>query len=525
MKKINRFFKNKFFIAIVAGASCSLAFAPFHFFIAAIFSLSVFYFLLEKKQTKKEVFWLGFCYGFGYFLSGIYWIAISLLVDAQFFWLIPLALTLIPAALAIYIALFALSYKFLVKKFSFDKTYQKILIFAICWLVFEVLRSVLFTGFPWNLLGYIWLFDVAESQLASVFGIYGLSFFAVLICLFPTLFFQKKISFGDKILALILLIFFVANLLYGNFVVDNKKIIADPKIKLRLVQGNIKQEMKWDALEKYQNLLKHISLTTAENLDDVTAVIWSETSVPYAIDNDSDLLEKLSLATPANGFLVTGAVRVAYDNNDKSQVSNVWNSVFMLNKKGVVDFYDKHHLVPFGEYIPWQKYLPFIEKITEGAIGFSEGEGAKTLVAQGSTTSFSFSPLICYEVIFSGETLNKNSRPDLLVNLTNDAWFGKSSGPYQHLDAAKMRSIEYGIAMARIANTGVTAFIDPFGRIVDKIDLNQSGTIDVSLIKSLAPTIYGKYLASPLILLIAIIIIFLTFSLVSKNATRQNHSS
>jgi apolipoprotein N-acyltransferase len=523
MKKIKSFFKGKFFAATLAGALCSLAFAPFHFFVAAVFSLSIFYFLLEKKITRKEVFLLGFCYGFSYFLSGVYWIANSLLVDEQFFWLIPFALTLIPAALAVYFGLFSLAYKFLVEKFNFNKIYQKALIFACCWLVFEVLRSVLFTGFPWNLLGYIWLFDIAAAQLADLFGIYGLSFFAVLICLFPILFLQKngtKISADDKIFAAILVMFFVGNIAYGYLKIDEKKIITDPKAKLRLVQGNIEQEMKWNAQEKYQNLMKHIALSNAKSLEDVAAVIWSETSIPYAIDGDSELLDKLALATPPQGVLISGALKVAYSDIYKNEVSKVWNSVFVLNKNGVIDSYDKHHLVPFGEYIPWQKYLPFVEKITEGSLGFSEGEGPKTLLVPSSLSSFSFSPLICYEVIFSNETLNKKLRPDLLVNVTNDAWFGKSTGPYQHLDIAKMRSIEYGLPMARVANTGITAFIDPFGRIVDKINLNQSGIIEVNLIKSLAPTIYEKYGASPLFLMIIAVILFLTLSLRQKNATR-----
>lgn len=520
MKK-NNFWKNKFLIAALAGTFCSLAFAPLHFFIAAPISLSVFYFLLEGTSKKKEIFWLGFFYGFGYFLSGIYWIAISLLVDAaSFAWLIPFALTLIPAALALYLAMFALTYRFFVNKFKFVFAYQKILIFSLCWLVFEILRSLLFTGFPWNLLGYIWMFDVHFAQLGSIFGIYGLSLFAVLISLLPTLFFShSRVATSNKIFAAILVASFLANVIYGYLRVADSKLTTNHQNKLRLVQANIKQEMKWDASEKYQNLLRHIELTNSKNLDGISAVIWSETAVPYAIEEGSELLEKLHEATPTNGVLITGALRLGYLDARKNQVTKAWNSVFTLNKSGIVNTYDKHHLVPFGEYIPLQKYVPFISKITEGAIGFSEGDGAKTLAVQG----FSFSPLVCYEVIFSDEVLDQNSRPDLLVNLTNDAWFGNSSGPYQHLDAAKMRVIEYGIPMARAANTGVTAFIDPFGRVVKKINLNQFGIIDVNLIESLAPTIYEKYMYIPLTLVITTMLLFLIFLPKSHNVIRQDH--
>lgn len=513
MKKIKDFLKNKFSVALIFGAVFCFAFAPFNFFPAAIISLSVFYFLLEKESEKKQIFWLGFFYGFGYFLAGVYWISISLLVEAEkFAWLIPFALTLIPSALALYLALFAVSYKFLILKLKLAQTYQKILLFSICWLAFEVLRSLLFTGFPWNLIGYVWMFDVRFAQLSSIFGIYGLSLFAVLISLLPILFFKKN-SIGDKIFAGILILFFIGNFLFGFFYIDDKKLITTDKTKLRLVQANIKQEMKWDVEEKYKNLLKHIALTNSQSLDDVKAVIWSETSVPYVIENNSDLIKKLNFAMP----LITGGIR---PEREEENIKNVWNSVFVIENNLVKSFYDKHHLVPFGEYIPLQKFLPFVEKITDGAVGFSEGDGPQTL----ATSAFSFSPLLCYEVIFTDEIVQKNSRPDLLVNLTNDAWFGVSSGPYQHFNMARMRAIEQGIPLARVAGTGITAFVDPFGRVVKKIDLNQEGIIDVDFIKKFAPTIYVNYGYKPLILLLAVMSLFL---ITTKKiyAIRQNHSN
>lgn len=521
--KKKSFWKGNVMVAAFFGAFCSLAFAPVHFFIAAPIAISFFYSLLERTENKKEVFWIGFAFGFGHFLTGIYWIAISLLVDAaNFAWLIPFALTLIPAALALYLALFAVTFKFLVRKFKFTFTYQKILVFALCWVAFEILRSLLFTGFPWNLLGYIWMVDIHLAQLASVFGIYGLSLFAVLVSLLPAFFFRKKYraSNPDRIFIAMLIALLISNAIYGYLRVDVNELNTRPEVKLRLVQGNILQEMKWDEEEKYQNLLKHIELTNSQSMDNVTAVIWSETAVPYVIDENPDLLAKLKEATPKKGSLITGGLRVGYLGNQE-QIISAWNSIFLLDREGVKAVYDKHHLVPFGEYIPLQKYLPFISKITQGAIGFNEGDGAKTLVARG----FSFSPLICYEVIFSDEILNKESRPDLLVNLTNDAWFGNSSGPYQHFEMSKMRSIEYGIPMARVANTGITAFIDPFGQVIDKINLNQFGIIDVNLIEKLAPTIYGKYRYAPLILLVAAILLSLIILPKRHHVTRQDHTS
>ncbi len=511
--------KNKIISAILAGAFGALAFAPVYFVLALPISLSIFYLMLEEiGEKKKEFFWLGFAFGFWHFLAGTYWIAISLLVDAaSFAWLIPFAITLIPSALAVYLGLFAVFYKIIIKKFKLNIASQKIMVFALLWLGFEILRSTLFTGFPWNLVGYAWMFSVYTSQLAGIFGIYGLSLLAVLISLLPILFIRKRVFF-DKVFAVILVMFFAANLLYGYCKIDESKIISSSK-KLRLVQANIKQEMKWDASEKYDNLLKHIEMSKEKGFKDISAVIWSETSVPYVIEDGSDLVAKLKEAVPPNGFLLTGALRLNYQDKEKTIMTDAWNSVFAIDEGGIVGFYDKRHLVPFGEYVPLQKYLPFITKITEGAVGFSEGKGSKTMMIGG----LSFNPLICYEGIFTNEILDQEPRPNLLVNLTNDAWFGNSSGPYQHFDMVRMRAIEYGIPIARAANTGITAFIDPFGRVIKKINLNQSKTVDVNLVESLAPTIYEKYMYIPLIFF-AILLLILIFLPRIANDTRQDHS-
>lgn len=527
MKKI-KFLENKKIVALLAGAFMALAFAPLHFFIAAMISLPVFYLLLEKTEGKKPIFWLGFCFGFGHFLAGIYWIAISLLTDvAQFGWLIPFALSIIPSILALYIGLFALSYKFLISKFNLTQNYQKIPLFAICWIVFEVLRANLLSGFPWNLLGYIWMFDLHFAQFASVFGIYGLSFFAVLIGLFPILFLSKKIILGDKILAAMLTVFIFANLLFGFLHIDEKKLIHDEKTVLRLVQANIKQEIKWEDDQKYKNFRKMIDLTNSKSLYGVKAVIWPETAIPYIVDNNPELLRNLSEAVPQNGLLISGGLRLQRDEIEENKILNIWNSVFVISKNSITQHYDKHHLVPFGEYVPLHRFLAFlfidkvVDKITGGGVGFSEGEGAQTL----ATENFSFSPLICYEVIFSNQVVNKIHRPDLFINVTNDAWFGNSSGPYQHFDMAKMRAIEYGISLVRVAGTGISALVDPYGRVVSKIDLNEEGIIDVELVKNNSPTIYATYGNLPLIFLILLILFILTVSPRKNHDTRQNHTN
>jgi len=529
MSEINNFFKSKFFLSFIAGSLSALAFAPVYFFPALVISLSLFYFLLEKETKKKAIFWLGFCYGFGFFLAGNYWIAIPLFIDSgQFWWLSPFALTLLPASVSIYHASFALCYKALLKKLKFSFAHQKIIIFSTTWLTFEILRVYfLYNGFPWNLSGYSLMFSEIFIQSANIFGIYGLTFIAVLAALSPVLFFdlkKKKITLktlhkSEIIFAVFLFSALGANFLYGFFAIDEKKIISNEAVKIRFTQDDVVPTLKWDPREKYNNLNNVINLTNSASTDDLAAVIWSETSVPYIIEKNPELLQMLKKATPENGVLITGAIRAEFLSDSK--IKNVWNSVFMLDKSGVIASYDKHHLVPFGEYIPLQleKFLPFIADIIDGGTSFSEGRGPQTIHAKG----FSFSPTICYEILFPDKIIDKNDRPDLLVNITNDAWFGQSSEIYQHFDMARMRAIEHGIPLARVANGGITAFIDPFGRVVKSFNLNQEKFFDVFLLKKLEPTIYEKYSHGPLLLLLAAFSIFLII-IPQKNANRQNHA-
>lgn len=484
--------KNKYLLSFLFGAIAVLGFAPFKLFFFSAAAICGLFVILDKKCTSKgQFFKVGFAFGFGHFLAGIYWIAISLLVDAgSFGWLIPFALTLIPSALACYVALMALCYGVFVKKFGFDKYWQKFILFSLLWVFFEVLRAVLFTGFPWNLIGYVWLFNVAPAQIANIFGTFGLSLFFVLASLSALIWFKKDRVKSDLVYALSCIVLVVSQFAYGYYYIKNNDIGNILDVNLRVVQANIKQEMKWDAYEKYNNLLKHIDLSKKDSLDDVDLLIWSESSIPYSLDEENrELLEVLKSITPKNGNLVSGALRFEFFDRKDFIISKAFNGVALLSKDGIEDFYNKHHLVPFGEYVPLQKYLPFVQKITHGSTGFSEGEGPQTLSAKKA----SFSPLVCYEAIFLDKIIDKNNIPDLLVAVTNDAWFGNSIGPYQHFDTAKMRSIEYGISLVRAANTGISAYVDPFGRVVKEIGLNEEGVLDIKMIKRNEDTLFLRF--------------------------------
>lgn len=493
------YFKSQFFASFIFGSISALAFAPTNLIFLAVIGFSALFLLIDRETNPKKCFWLGWNFGFGHFLVGLYWISISLLVDiVKFGWLIPFAISLIPAACAVYIALTT----FLTKKISsflqLNKL-ERIFVFILFWLFFEYLRSILFSGFPWNLIGYSLVSVNSLSQIAAIFGIYGLSFLALLIFTLPALLFEithynVRLNENSKnnfyiILALIIIILIISA--YGKYRIKSNNLDEVKNGNIRIVQPNIKQKYKWDPEHKYQSFFKNITLANSTNNEDINYVIWSESAIPYAISEESqELLNLIKQAIPQNAFLISGAIRIKYD--QKTNIPNIFNSIITINDQGkIIDYYNKRHLVPFGEYIPFQKYLPFISKITNGAQGFASGQDAKTVFLPNNFANFS--PLICYEVIFSKLTINKDNPPDFILNLTNDAWFGRSSGPYQHLAMSQIRAIEYGMPLIRAANSGISAYIDPYGRIVDKIDLNETGILDIKLLEKLESTLYAKH--------------------------------
>lgn len=511
----------KNFLVFCLGALLDLAFAPFNCFLFAIISLSAFFLIIDKLSDLKQVFVRSFFYCFGFFVCGIYWICNSLLIDiAKYAWLIPFAITLIPALMAFYFAFIIYLYKLLIIRFSISFTYKKIIIFSFGFLIFDIVRSNLFTGFSWNLLGYILLFNLEMAQSASLVGVYGLTLFASLISLTPCLFISYKKNLPQNwknySFASILIVVFFSNYFFGYTNINREYKNNLPQLaKFRLVQANILQKDKWLEEEKYQNLVTHIELTKSKSLDNIDAVIWSETSIPFVIDqNNLSILQSINNAIPPQGFLLSGAIRVSRDTNKYGY--KVWNSAFVFEKNGIKAFYDKQHLVPFGEYVPLHQYFSFlfiddvVDKITGGGVGFSSGDGEKLI----NLPKFSFNPLLCYEIIFSREIIDKNSTiPDLFINLTNDAWFGVSSGPYQHLQMARMRAIEYTRPLIRVAQTGISANINHFGEVVDKIGLNERGVIDVDIYKNQKDSVYAKYSHIPLIAvaLLLILLVLLDF--------------
>ncbi|MCH2546038.1 MAG: apolipoprotein N-acyltransferase [Alphaproteobacteria bacterium] len=495
--------------AFALGVCLTLAFPPFWILILAIFAFSGLLWLLEGATSTRSAFKTGWWFGFGHHITGLYWICIALGVDGgAFLWFLPFALCVLPAYLSLFIGLAtALSHRFR------RKPIEQVFVFALFWLVAEYVRAHLFYGFPWNLTGYIWTMSDQTLQPASLIGIYGLSLWAVIFGAAFSLLAQPN-SRGQKqatrgFIYIMLVTFIMVG--WGQLRLSNSEHHETPAsgVRVRLVQASVAQTLKWDPEFQMLALQRHINLSKRIPHDGVLPdyIIWPETAMPFRIEEGTQWTQTLAEIAPKTGALITGAVRTEGNSDDWQ----VWNSLRAIDASGHVALtYDKTVLVPFGEFIPLRSVLSFlpVAKITQGAKDFSVGGGAQLLSLPGDAPAMQ--PLICYETIFSGYRPDDDSTATgWLLNITNDAWFGTSTGPYQHLQMSRTRAVERGAPMVRVANTGVSAVFDAYGRTIGKIALNEQGVLDADLPGHLAvPTWYSRYGEFTLIIICYILFIF-----------------
>ncbi|MBN8531825.1 MAG: apolipoprotein N-acyltransferase [Alphaproteobacteria bacterium] len=453
----------------VTGAVATLAFSPF--FILPCFVVSVALLLMAawSARSARQAFLTGWWWGFGHFVTGFYWMSISLLVEPEkFAWLIPFAVSLIPAAMACYLGVLAWAAWFL-PAYSPGK---RAMLAACAWVFLEMLRAWLFSGLPWNLAGYVWNVVPQVMQFAAALGVYGLSFLAVWLSAALAVALRKE---GRRPLAAASLIL-LAIAWWGESRLREGAAVRDvPGVTLRLVQPNIAQQEKWlpDGLQRQVEKLVRLS-TEGEVF---THVIWPETALPIAWDGTKELPPAIVGAVPKGGALLTGVVRVAQD--------GIYNSLVAIDDTGSrTAAYDKAHLVPFGEYVPFRSVLP-LEKITHGMMDFSEGPpGALFQGVPGLSTAL---PQICYEGIFPGpvRTWHFDSQgiltPRWILNVTNDAWFGNSTGPYQHFEMTRLRAVEAGLPLVRVANTGITGVVDAYGVVRVRTQLGEETFVNSPL--------------------------------------------
>jgi apolipoprotein N-acyltransferase len=480
-------------LAFVLGVSAAAALPPVDLtpLLAVVFPGLLW--LDDGSAGTGASFRLGWVFGFGFFLAGLYWIAAALFVDVErFWWLVPFAAAGLPAAFAIFIGL-ALLVTRLAGKYLHLPATSRIFAFAIAWSAAEWVRGHALTGLPWNLIGYAWSggFPAALAVLQSVawVGIYGLSFVTVLAASLPALLGTPAMRpmsavrrWAPAIVAgLLILIPGIA----GAIRLETMPTVLTGTW-LRLVQPSIPQSLKWQPAAAQTDFRRLLDLSAAPAARPLAAILWPEAAAPFLLGRDLAARRAIAAIVPHGGYLITGALRA---NPAPYPIEQVWNSIEALDDRGdIVARYDKAHLVPFGEYVPLRHWLPF-NKITAGTIDLSAGPGPRTIALPGLPP---FAALICYEVIFPGAIVDESDRPAWVLNVTNDAWYGRSSGPFQHFAIARTRAVEEGLPLVRVANNGISAVVDAAGRVLARTNLDAVGVVDAALPVPAARTPYAR---------------------------------
>lgn len=511
-------------IALAAGAVSALAMAPFNAWPVLFVTFPIAVWLIDGAAAGKwrgvpAAALSGFWFGLGYFVPGLYWIGNAFLVDAQTFaWLIPFAVLGLPTYLALFPALgFALA------RLIWTRDASRVLALAVALTVSEWLRGHVLTGFPWNAFGYALSETLALAQTASLIGLWGMTFLTVAIFASPAVLIDGT-SRGRKpwiapVMALTLL---VAMGIYGAVRLSLHPTVLTA-VKLRIMQPNLQQDVKFnysakaEVMQKYLGLSDRASGPQSTGVRDTQILIWPESAFPFFLTREADALAQIAELLPKGTVLMTGSVR-APDGPPGARISRAYNSIYLIDHDGgVLSVYDKLHLVPFGEFLPfqeWMEKLGFVQ-LTRVHGGFIPGTRRRAMEVPQAPAAL---PLICYEAIFPDDIAASGERPGWIVNLTNDGWFGNSTGPYQHLQQARLRAVEQGLPVVRAANTGISAVIDPSGRIVARLGLGLEGVLDATLPTALPPTLYARFRDIPTFILMAAALLFIYRRRLAKRA-------
>lgn len=463
--------------ALLLGAISAAAFPPLHVIPALLLAGPGLLLLIGAAPGPLPAARRGFFFGLAHHVLGLYWITEAILLEAaRYWWLVPLAVPALSALLALFIALPCGLARLL------PAGWRRIVFLAGAWTLADLARHYIGTGFPWNPWGSVWAApgpfgDVMLQPLALV-GAPGLTLATVLLALLPTLGRTGWVAGGAVLVA------------WAGF---GAWRLAQPEppgtgLQVVLVQGNVTQGQKWDRASAIAAFDKHLALTraavAAAGPDSV--VVWPETASVFLLQSDAVARDMVAeAAEPARAALV-GSLTFTKGAPSREPGNLPRNSLVAMNGEGAVaGIYDKWHLVPFGEFAP--SWVPFSIQVVPGQFGF--GSGPATLRVPGVPP---FGPLICYEAVYPGQLVSRADRPDWLVNITNDAWFGNSTGPRQHLAAARMRAVEEGLPLMRAANTGITAGYDSRGREGGRTSMNVATTLTLPLPGKLPPTPFAR---------------------------------
>jgi len=515
-------------LAFLAGAASALAMPPYDLFPVLLITLPVLVWLIDgtvgpqRRSRIGAAIAVGWAFGFGYFLAGLWWVGAAFLVEADVFgWMLPIAIVLLPGGLALFPALAAG-----LARLFWRNGPQRIFILALFLSLSELARGVVLTGFPWNAFGYALTGSPVLMQSASLFGINGLTVLTLFIFASPA-----ALSGGGSRRARVCvpalgLVLFAAIAGYGVLRLSQAQSVADTGLTLRIVQPAIPQAEKWQPENRNRIFADYLTLSDTSSspetagIGGVDMLIWPESALPFLFDFEPGALPAIAALLPPETTLITGMQRLERDPPDPQSgdpqsgdsqagegVARIYNSVMLIDHQGtILDIYDKAWLVPFGEFLPFQSLLESVglRQLTNVIGGFSAGPGPKSLSTE---TIAPFAPLVCYEAIFTGAFVDMETRPDWILNVTNDAWFGDSPGPWQHLRQARLRAVEEGLPLVRAANNGISAVVDPYGRIVSRLGLDVRGVIDSTLPGNLPTTRFrksGGLMLSGLLLVLAV---------------------
>lgn len=486
-------------IALVAGSASALAMAPVDAFPVMFLTLPVAALLIDGSAAGRwNGIWAsasaGWFFGFGYFLAGLYWVGYAFLVDAKTFgWLMPFAVTALPAGLALFMA-----FGFALARVLWTQGPTRILALAAALTVSEWLRGHILTGFPWNALGDALTGFLPLAQTAAYVGVWGLTFLAVAIFTTPVVLADAGLRPRQRWMPFVCgVVVLVALAGAGVWRLSSMPTQFVDGVKLRLIQPNLQQDEKFNYSAKDRVMAHYLALSDratgpqSSGIADVTHLIWPESAFPFFLTREADAMAKIADLLPPQTTLITGAVRAREPVTDARHL-RAYNSIYVIGGDGtILSVYDKVHLVPFGEYLPFQNFLERLglQQLTKLPGGFLAGDRHRSIAIPGAPRVL---PLLCYEIIFTGDTVPLSDRPGWIVNLTNDGWFGISSGPYQHFLQARVRAIEEGLPVVRDANDGISAVIDPLGRVVNSLPLGVEGVLDSGLPKAIAPTWYER---------------------------------
>jgi apolipoprotein N-acyltransferase len=503
----------RYAVAFLAGSVSVLAMPPLFLWPVLFVTFSILVWLIDGSQASPDAarswhrsafaraFASGWWFGFGYFVFGLFWVGEAFLVEAEkFAWLLPFAVTLLPAGLALFWGLAAG-----VAKLQWPPGLARVLILALTLSIAEWLRGHVLSGFPWNTLGYALTAPPVLMQSAALFGVYGLTLLTVVIFASPLVVATDRVPAGPACFqriavgAVIALVPLALLFAFGLWRLSGGPDPTVADVRLRIVQASVPQRDKWRADKQGAIFQDQLDLSRRDpsgrrdDLAGITHLIWPEASMPFLPLQHPEALAAIGDLLPNRVQLLAGALRLKNPELGFDPRPEGYNSLMVFGDDGRLEtVYDKIHLVPFGEYLPLQHTLETIglEQLAHWRGGFSVGVSPRPLLTiPGLPPAIA---LICYEAIFPGDVVEGSARPGLLINITNDGWFGETTGPLQHFHKARVRAVEEGLPLVRAANNGISAVVDPHGRVLAMLGLNARGTIDASLPSALTLTTYVR---------------------------------